>query len=728
MGFSDTFAFLHPVSRQRNRKTVISDTVGNSEPLMERLTAVPDPQGVPLPEAPMVAPGMAVGLQPILDALPDPFLLLRPERGAAGTITDFICTYANGAACRVHGHPLERIVGTRLLDLHPPHRSGSVLQHGARAFESGETVEVAVPGDGGGAPSAPRRLRLFPAKGWLCCLWSGASEPADLRRRLSELERRHHLLAGHASDLVIEVDADHRILWVSESVEALLGWSPPALVGRPAMAFVHNDDRSWALRAGLGLRDRVRFEGELRIRRADEGWCWMGGSVRPAPEGSGGAWVLCLRDIQDRVTIRTELDHSQRHDAVTGLAVRSVALARIRHALDRQAGTGSILAVLSIGVDGLIQVNDALTHAGGDQLIAFLAGRIVREVGEPDRVGRGTGDEFIVLLSDLASAAEAAQMAERILTACRAPITIGGQPIDPTVSIGIATAAAGALPDELLRDACLAMRQAKARGRNCFALLDNALATEAHTRLLFAAEIQRGLVMEEFAAWFMPIVSFETGQVTGYEALARWVRFDGIEVGPAEFLPCAERRGLIVRIDQLVLRQALAALSRLPEGLTMAVNVSAATLAQPDYPQLVAEALQAAGVSPERLHLEVTETALLSVTDRIRQQMGQLAGRGVRWYVDDFGTGYSSISHLRDLPIAGLKLDRSFTFAMRAKDSKSLRLSQALVGVAEGLELDTVAEGVETLEEARLLTSQGWLRGQGWLYGKAAPLEPKPAA
>jgi diguanylate cyclase (GGDEF)-like protein/PAS domain S-box-containing protein len=722
MGFSDTFPFLHPVSRRRNRKKVISDTAGNCEPLLERLTAMAAPQASPLSDAPMA--GAAAGLQPILDALPDPFLLLRPEWVAGGAIHDFICTYANGAACRFHGHPRDRIVGARLLDLHPSQCPSGLFEQGVRAFEAGQTVEVPAPSRPGDVPVAPRTLRLFPAGGWLCCLWSGASEPAELRRRLSELERRHHLLAGHASDLVIEVDADHRILWVSESVQALLGWSPAALVGRPAMAFVHRDDRGRALRAGLGLHERGRFEGELRIRRADEGWCWMGGSVRPAPEGGGGAWVLCLRDIQDRVTIRTELDHSQRHDAVSGLAVRSVALARIRQALDRQAGTGSMLAVLSIGVDGLTPVNDALTHAGGDQLLAFLAGRIVREIGQPDRVGRGTGDEFIVLLSDLASAAEAAQMAERILMACRAPVTIGGQPIDPTVSIGIATTAAGALPDELLRDASLAMRQAKARGRNCFALLDDALATEAHTRLLFAAEIQRGLVMEEFAAWFMPIVCFASGEITGYEALARWVRPDGLEVPPADFLPCAERRGLIIRIDQLVLRQALAALSRLPEGLTMAVNVSAASLAQPDYPQLVEGALRTAGVSPDRLHLEVTETALLSVTERIRQQMEQLAGRGVRWYVDDFGTGYSSISHLRDLPIAGLKLDRSFTGAMRAKDSKSLRLSQALVGVAEGLELDTVAEGVETIEEARLLRSQGWLRGQGWLYGKAAPLAP----
>lgn len=693
MGFSDTFHFLHPVSRDRNRKKVINDTSGNCEsPQLRR----------------SLAPGASPGRQPILDALPDPFLLLVPERDGEGRITDFVCAYANGPACVLHGRTQSRMLGSHLLDLLPPLHGHGPFDRCVRAFEAGSTIDVEVPGCGDGhGPSGT--LRLFPANGLLCCLWRGATEPTPLQRQWLELDRRYHLLASHVFDLVIEVDADHRILWVSASVEALLGWPAPTLLGRPAMAFVHPDDRGRALRAGLNLQERGRLGSELRIRRADDSWCWMGGSVHPAAEGNGSAWLLSLRDV---------------HDVVTGLAVRSVALARIRTALERQAGTGSTLAVLSIGVDGLTPVNDALTHAGGDQLLAFLAARIVREVGDPDQVGRGTGDEFIVLLSDLTSMAEAASLAERILRACRAAITIGGQPIDPTVSIGIATSAAGALPDELLRDASLAMRQAKARGRNCFALLDDALATEAHTRLLFAAEIQRGLVMEEFAAWFMPIVSFATGEVTGYEALARWVRPDGLEVPPVEFLPCAERRGLIVRIDQLVLRQALAALSRLPEGLTMAVNVSAASLAQPDHPQLVAEALEAAGVSPDRLHLEVTETALLSVTERIRQQMEQLAGRGIRWYVDDFGTGYSSISHLRDLPIAGLKLDRSFTCAMRAKDTKSLRLSQALVGVAEGLELDTVAEGVETIEEARLLTSQGWLRGQGWLYGKAAPLEP----
>jgi PAS domain S-box-containing protein len=490
------------------------------------------------------------------------------------------------------------------------------------------------------APAPRREIRLFLANGLLCCLWREVGDRLAVLQELVEAERRYRLLARHASDVVVELDSDHRLAWVSESIEARLGWRPDALLGQPAIGLVHREDRVQVLRAGLSLAGPGSFREDLRILCADGGWLWMLGTAHPHQGEDVGALVLSLRDIHDQVRIRAALDHSLHHDPISGLAVRPVALDRIRRALDGLEGTGSSLAVLSIG---------------------------------------------------------------------------------------IATARAGALPDELLRDASLAMRQAKGRGRNGYALLDDALATEAHTVLLFAAEIQRGLVMGEFAAWFMPIVAFDSGQVTGDEALARWVRPDGIEVGPAEFLPCAECLGLIARIDLLVLRQALSALSRLPPRLTMAVNVSAATLALPDYPQLVSEALRAAGVAPERLHLEVTETALLTVTDRIGQQIQQLASRGVRWYVDDFGTSYSSISHLRDLPIAGLKLDRSFTCAMRAKDTKSLRLAQALVGVAEGLELDTVAEGVETIEEARLLTSQGWLHGQGWLYGKAAPLRLDPS-
>ncbi|WP_216901452.1 bifunctional diguanylate cyclase/phosphodiesterase [Synechococcus sp. CCY 9618] len=714
MGFSDTFPFLHPRPRDRERGKAGTNGDGGVDPgpLTAGLSAWADSQ-------------------PILDALPDPLVVLVPQRSSSGGIIDFVYAYANAPACAYHHRSQRQMLGARLRQLHPAVATNGLFEQYVRVVETGKALDLDAldyPNDGATGPIHHYDIRVVPVGGVICFLWRDVTGRVHAQKQLQDAERRYRLLARHASDVVIEVDADHRVLWVSESIEALLGWQQPAVMGRAAIEFVHRDDRGRAVRAGQDLDERGPFEGELRILCADDSWRWMGVTAHALSGEKGMAWVLSFRDIHDEVRIRTELHHTIQHDFITGLAVRGVALERLRRSLDGLKGSGETLAVLSIGIDGLTQVNDALTHTGGDKLIAFLAARITKEIGNPDQVGRGTGDEFIVLLSPLPSGADAALTAERILRACQAPIVIGGQPIDPTVSIGIATARAGTLPDELLRDASLAMRQAKVRGRNCYAFVDDALATEAHTRLMFAAELQRGLAAGEFAAWFMPIVAFDTGEVTGYEALVRWLRPDGIEMEPAAFLPFAERSRLIARIDLVVLHQALAALSRLPESLTMAVNVSAATFSLDDYPELVCEALRVSGVAPHRLHLEVTETALLTVTDRIRQQIQQLASHGVRWYVDDFGTGYSSISHLRDLPIAGLKLDQSFTAAMRAKDHKSLRLAQALVGVAEGLELDTVAEGVATIEEACLLASQGWLHGQGWLYGKATPLPVDPFA
>ena len=226
----------------------------------------------------------------------------------------------------------------------------------------------------------------------------------------------------------------------------------------------------------------------------------------------------------------------------------------------------------------------------------------------------------------------------------------------------------------------------------------------------------------ELAPWFQPIVRLADSGVVGYEALVRWVRPDGSIVEPAAFLPVAERTSLITEIDRTILELSVATLSRLRDPLFVAVNVSAATLAQPDYADRVLELLEGAHVRPSRLHLEITETAVLRITAAVRASMDRLAEVGIRWYMDDFGTGYSSITHLRDLPISGLKLDRSFTQDVGDPDGTAVQLARALGGLARGLTLDTVAEGVETEEEAVALASHGWVHGQGWLYGKAEPL------
>ncbi|MEI6623693.1 MAG: phosphodiesterase, partial [Actinomycetes bacterium] len=432
--------------------------------------------------------------------------------------------------------------------------------------------------------------------------------------------------------------------------------------------------------------------------------------------------IVGMRDIDEEVVARTALAHAIEHDPLTGLATLPVATARIDRLLAAfPTLPPRVVSVLCIGVDSLTPVNQALTHTGGDRVLLEVAARIATVEHNPDLLARGSGDEFLVILPELVSGADAGVIADRIRLAVHGPITIGTTRLEPTVSIGIATGARGAHAEQVLRDASIAMRQAKDNGRDRCEFLQSELAVEAHHRLEIEEGIRDGLRRGQFVPWVQPIVDFDGGDIVGYEALVRWVRPDGSIVAPDDFLPVAERTALIADIDAAVLRQAVDLLAGLPEPRFVAVNVSAATLARMDYAHAVIEELQRSGAAATRLHVEFTETALLHVTDRVKTIMTELAEAGVLWYVDDFGTGYSSISHLRDLPVAGLKLDLSFTADIRAGDPTSERLAKALIGLAEGLGLDTIAEGVETPAEAATLLAQGWKHAQGWLYGRPQP-------
>ncbi|MFN8125679.1 MAG: GGDEF domain-containing phosphodiesterase [Candidatus Nanopelagicales bacterium] len=282
---------------------------------------------------------------------------------------------------------------------------------------------------------------------------------------------------------------------------------------------------------------------------------------------------------------------------------------------------------------------------------------------DPDLITRGSGAEFLIAMLGLAAGADAARAAEELLAACTVSVTIAGHTIEPTISIGIAAGRPGAHADDLVRDAALAMREAKRSGHNRYQFAEPQLATEARERLVMEEQVRAGLRHGQFVPWYQPVTALTDGALVGYEALVRWDRGDGADVPPDEFLPHAERTGLITELDFEVLRQVVAQVSRLPTALTVAVNVSPTTLRLPDYAGRVLGTLRDAGESPTRLHLEVAETALLSATHRISQSMAELADAGVQWY--DFGTGYSSIVHLRDLPVAGLKLDKSFTAGWR---------------------------------------------------------------
>ncbi len=279
-----------------------------------------------------------------------------------------------------------------------------------------------------------------------------------------------------------------------------------------------------------------------------------------------------------------------------------------------------------------------------------------------------------------------------------------------------------ATAEELLRDSTTAMRQANARGRDRWGFLDEATGRHAREDLAVQFALHAALDTGAIQPWLMPIADIRTGAVVGYEALVRWVQADGEVVTPDKFLDIAERTGEILGVDRTMLTGVVDAMAQLPAEIHVAVNVSAASLTSGAFEDWVRSELLRTGIKPARLHLEVTETALLRHSESISETMEALASLGISWWVDDFGTGFSSISHLRDLPISGLKLDQSFTMGVMHQGSRAAQLSHGLAGLASAMGIRTIAEGVETVEQAKVLAEQGWELGQGWLFGKPQPL------
>ena len=545
-------------------------------------------------------------------------------------------------------------------------------------------------------------------------------ESEEQRARLAESEARYRLLAENSSDVVWQATSGGAITWASESTRSVLGWEPAQLVGRD-LDVVHPDDVASVVDSLRALPRGLRGEGEARIAAADGSWRWMAYNAHRVHGPQGEIDIVSLRDIDAEVLARNALVHAIGHDPLTGMAARPAMVQRLRETLGRLSGR-RLTAVLCVGVDRLSSINDAYTHAAGDIVLTSLAARIAEAVGNPDLVGRSAGVEFLVLVPDLASGDEATGLAERILAQSKGPVPIGDQRVDPTVSIGIAIGDRRTDPEQLVRDASVAMGQAKADGRDRYAFADASMADQARRRIDVETRLRDALVDDRFVPYYQPVVDLSTGQLTGYEALVRYRREDGSIAPPARFMAIAELSPIVCDIDMVMLRRSLAAMREMPDALSIAVNLSTITLTRAGYPQLIERLIRESEISPSRLHLEVTETALLGDSAQVVEVMEQIAGLGVRWYVDDFGTGYSSISHLRDLPISGLKLDVSFSAGIRRGDTKSLRLAQALAGLARGLALDTVAEGIETEDEAALLLTQGWRHGQGWLYGRPEPL------
>jgi len=428
-----------------------------------------------------------------------------------------------------------------------------------------------------------------------------------------------------------------------------------------------------------------------------------------------------LRALRDAVE---QLTHDAFHDALTQLPNRALFMDRLSRAIEsHRRHPESLFAVLFLDLDRFKVVNDSLGHVLGDELLVAVARRLDDLVRSSDSVARLGGDEFVMLIDGIDHEADAVRTASRIQDALLAPFLIGGHEVFTTVSIGIALSTTGYDdPQDVLRDADIAMYRAKSRGKARHEVFDTAMHERTVELLRFETDLRRAIERGELRVHYQPIVSLGNGnhgRVAGFEALLRWQRGDTL-VPADEIIPIAEETGLIVPIGEWVLREALRQVGEW-DGVDIHVNLSPRQLLQPDVVERVTAAVAESGVAPERLHLEVTESILIDNAEAAAELLRALRDVRVKLSLDDFGTGYSSLSSLRQFPFDTLKIDRSFL--LDADSHRVDEIVRTIAGLARALGMDVTVEGLETAEHVERMRELGISYAQGFYFGRPVPPE-----
>jgi diguanylate cyclase (GGDEF)-like protein len=425
--------------------------------------------------------------------------------------------------------------------------------------------------------------------------------------------------------------------------------------------------------------------------------------------------ALCVADEENQ--------RMARRDMLTGLPNRYAFAEALGVALRRPGYLGRPFAVMTIDIDHFKDINDTLGHSVGDAVIVTLAERLAAAIDPADFVARLGGDEFVVLAFDCPSDhADLRIEADRITAALSAPIVQDGETLTMNASIGVALYPEhGTTTDELMQRADIALYEAKRnRGRQS-CVFDAAMQARLTERRYLEAQIALAIQGDQFEPWYQPIKNIETGEFIGYEALARWRHPELGLIPPARFIPTAEHADMISAIGRSMLNKACRDAARWPPHLTVSVNLSSVEFHRPtEVLASIARALQASGLPPQRLYIEITESLLLDDSAETRRAIGELIQLGVRISLDDFGTGYSSLSYIQDFPISTIKIDKKFVDRI-ATDRKSSAIVAAIVALADGLGMEVVAEGVETIVQEIALKRLGITHAQGYLYGKPAP-------
>jgi len=531
-------------------------------------------------------------------------------------------------------------------------------------------------------------------------------------------------------------DTAGRVLEVNESLTRILGRSSEQLRRMTVQDLFHPADHDDVRRffAELARGERDQYRVEKRFTRPDGARVWteMIVSLVRDEQGLPLYHVAMIEDVTDRKLLQERLEHQATHDPLTGLPNRALFLERLEAVL-RGRGADERVALCYMDLDGFKVINDSLGHHLGDDLLLAVGERLGDRVSGPGRlVARIGGDEFVILVEQSCSTTAAVEVAERALGSLSEPFRVGEHELSVSASVGVVERPVrGQTAAELIRDADVTLYWAKSAGKNQWAVFDAERNAAEVAQFQLSATMPAALEREEFYVDYQPLVSLDEFRVVGVEALVRWQHPDLGRLGPDKFIGLAEETGLIVALGRWVLRESCRQAKRWQDehgelAPLVSVNLAVRQSRDPDLVGDVARILDETGLSPHRLQLEVTESAVMGTADQSLQALRELADMGVRIAIDDFGTGYSNLAYLRHLPVHDLKVAGSFMEGLREAehpDPVDARIVGGLVNLAHALDLTVTAEGVETHAQARRLADIGCETGQGYFFAK--PCSPE---
>ncbi|MFQ5943597.1 MAG: EAL domain-containing protein [Anaerolineales bacterium] len=645
------------------------------------------------------------------------------------------------------GLPSEQIIGSSALDLFAQFMLPGIEHLLVRALRgervTSEDTHFQVPQTG--------------REGWMSATFSPHTSPEgetigvvgivrDISaRKLAEedlrvSEERYALAANAANDGLWDMDLTTQKMYYSPRWKSMLGHSDDEVSDSTEEWFgkVHPEDLA-DLNAAIGkhIQDETpHFESEHRMVHKDGSYRWMltRGLAMRNDEGKAYRMAGSQTDITERKRAEEQLLYDAFHDGLTGLPNRALFTDRLDRALERAKRRDDfIVAVLFLDLDRFKVVNDSLGHMTGDQLLIGVARRIEGAMRHVDTVARLGGDEFVILLEDIEDVEHAKRSAERIQVMLREPFNLDESEVFMSASIGIAVSSTGYNgAEDIIRDADIAMYRAKSMGKARYELFDEAMHGRAVELLKLETDLRKAVDREEFRLHYQPIVSLESGEAVGFEALIRWMHPARGLMYPGAFLPLAEETGLTVLLGNWILREACNQLKAWQTGpargrdLWVSVNLSSRQLLDPDLTKVVAQTLAEAQIVPSSLQLEVTEGVIMDEPEAATAVLVDLRELGVRLPIDDFGTGYSSLAYLHRFPISSLKIDKSFVKNVYSGGEDEV-IVRTIVNLAHNLDMDVIAEGVETEEQLESLKELGCEFGQGFLFSEPVPAEEATA-